>query len=68
VLAGASLGDDLGLAQPLGKQQLAEGVVDLVAARVVEVLSLKPDVCASGVLSQPLSHVQARRPAHVIVV
>ena len=43
VLAGAGLGDDAPLAHPLGQQGLAERVVDLVGAGVVEVLALEVD-------------------------
>ena len=41
VLAGAGLGDEAGLAHPLGQQRLAEDVVDLVRPGVVEVLALQ---------------------------
>jgi hypothetical protein len=41
VLAGARVGDDASLAHPLGEQRLADHVVDLVRARVVEVLTLE---------------------------
>ena len=51
VLAGAGLGDEAGLAHPLGEQRLAEHVVDLVRAGVVEVLALE---------QQP--HARARSP------
>ena len=57
VLAGAGLGDDPGLAHPLGQQRLAEHVVDLVRAGVVEVLALEQDARPAGVLAQ----VAARR-------
>src|SRR3712207_9214218 len=43
VLAGPGLGDDPLLADPLGQQRLAQHVVDLVRAGVVEVLALEPD-------------------------
>jgi hypothetical protein len=43
VLAGAGLGDEAGLAHPLGEQRLAEDVVDLVRPGVVEVLALEHD-------------------------
>ena len=46
VLARARLGDDAALAQPDGEQRLADGVVDLVGAGVVQVLALQPDVRA----------------------
>ena len=52
VLAGAGLGDDAGLAHPLGQQGLAEDVVDLVGAGVVEVLALEDDPGAAGVLGE----------------
>ena len=54
VLAGAGLGDDPRLADPLGEQRLAEHVVDLVRAGVVEVLALEQD---------PGSRRRARRSA-----
>ncbi len=43
VLSGAGLGDDAGLAHALGEQGLAEHVVDLVRAGVVQVLALEED-------------------------
>ena len=53
VLAGAGLGDDPGLADPLGEQRLAQHVVDLVRAGVVEVLALEQDPGPAGVLGEP---------------
>lgn len=44
VLAGAGLGDDAGLAHAAGQQGLADGVVDLVRAGVVEVFALEQDL------------------------
>ena len=41
VLAGPGLGDDPCLAEAAGQERLAEGVVDLVGAGVVEVLALE---------------------------
>ena len=43
VLAGAGLRDHPGLAHPAGQQRLAEHVVDLVRAGVVQVLALEHD-------------------------
>ena len=43
VLAGAGLGDDPRLAEPPGEHDLAERVVDLVRARVVQILALEID-------------------------
>ena len=47
VLAGAGLGDDARLAHALGEQDLAEAVVDLVAAGVVELVALEVDLGAA---------------------
>ena len=66
VLAGAGLGDDPRLAHPLGEQRLAERVVDLVGAGVVEVLALEVDRVA-GRLAEPPGVVQRRGPADVVV-
>ncbi len=52
VLARTGLGDDAGLAHPLGEQRLAEHVVDLVRAGVVEVLALEDDPGAATVLGE----------------
>ena len=48
VLAGAGLGDDAGLAHALGEQDLAQAVVDLVAAGVVELVALEVDLGAAA--------------------
>ena len=46
VLAGAGLGDDAALAEPPREHDLAERVVDLVRARVVQVLALEVEALA----------------------
>ena len=51
VLAGAGLGDDARLAHALGEQDLAEAVVDLVRAGVVQVLALEIDLGAAEMRS-----------------
>ena len=68
VLASAGLGDDPGLAQMLGQQGLADGVVDLVRAGVVEVFSLEPDLRPTPGLGQPLAMVERAGPADVVGV
>ncbi len=60
MLAGAGLGDDPPLAHPLGQQRLAERVVELVRARVVEILALEIHA-APGVRRQPARAIQRRR-------
>jgi hypothetical protein len=47
VLAGAGLGDDALLAHAPGQQDLAEHVVDLVRAGVVELVALEIDLGAA---------------------
>ena len=65
MLAGAGLGDDARLAHPLREQRLADRVVDLVRAGVVQVLALEPDV-ATDPLRDPLREVERARPADVV--
>jgi hypothetical protein len=48
VLAGAGLGDDAGLAEAPRQQDLADAVVDLVRAGVVQVLALEEDAAAAA--------------------
>ena len=78
VLAGAGLGDDAGLAHAPGEQDLAQAVVDLVAAGVVQLVALEVDLgaapAAAGrrlitkMLRQPLREVERARPAAVVGV
>jgi hypothetical protein len=70
-LTGASLGDDALLAHAQAHERLAERVVDLVGAGVVEVLALEVDVRAGAVraleaLGQALSKVQRGGTADVV--
>ena len=66
VLAGAGLGDDPGLAHPLGQQRLAEHVVDLVRAGVVEVLALEEAPGRRPPRREPRHLGEQRRPAGVV--
>jgi hypothetical protein len=64
VLAGAGLGDDAGLAHALGQQDLAEAVVDLVRAGVVQLVALEIDLGAAEMLGQALGEIEREgRPA-----
>ncbi len=45
VLAGPCFGDDAFFAHAFGQQALAQGVVDLVRAQVVQILTLEPYLC-----------------------
>ena len=59
---GAGLGDDALRAEPLGEQRLADRVVDLVRARVGEVLALEPHLGAPAP-RQLARQRERRRPA-----
>ena len=65
VLAGAGLGDEAGLAHPPGEQRLAEDVVDLVRAGVVEVLALEQQAHAE-LAAEVVALGEDRRPAGVV--
>ena len=62
---GARLGDDPLLAQSLGEQRLAERVVDLVGARVRQVLALQPDVVPELLGKSPRVRDRCRAPDEV---
>ena len=65
VLAGAGFRDDARLAHPHREEGLAEGVVDLVSARVEEILAFEKDPRAAEALREPLRVRERRRPAGV---
>src|SRR5262249_30181452 len=74
VHAGAGFGDDARLAHAAREQDLAEHVVDLVRAGVIEVLALeidfRPARAATGgtkMLGQALGEIERRRPPDVIL-
>ena len=67
VLAGAGLGDHPRLVHPLGQHDLADGVVDLVGAGVVQVLALQVDLGPAGVFREPLGVKERRRAADVVL-
>ena len=49
------------LAHPLGEQDLAKAIVDLVGAGMVEFIALEIDFCAAKMLGQALGEIQAGR-------
>ena len=67
VLAGAGLGDDALLAHALREQDLAEHVVHLVRAGVIELLALQIDLRAAEMLRQPLGVIERRRTADIVL-
>ena len=66
VLAGAGLGDDAPLAHAPGEQDLADAVVDLVRAGVVELVALEVDPGAAEMRGEPLGEIERARPAGVV--
>ena len=67
VHAGAGLGDDARLAHALGQQDLAEHVVHLVRAGVVEVLALEVDLRAAEMRGEALGEIERRRAADIML-
>src|SRR5690606_23681989 len=68
VHAGAGLGDDALLAHAFGQQDLADAVVDLVRAGVIEVFALEEDLRPAAVLGQPLGEIQRAGAADVVAL
>ncbi len=66
VLARAGLGDHPRLAHALGQKHLAQHVVDLVAAGVIELVALEVDFGAAEVPGQPLGVVERARAAGIM--
>src|SRR5262245_55031167 len=66
VLTGAGLGYDASLVHAAREQDLTERVVDLVRARVIQVLALQVHFHATNALTQALRAIQRRGPPNVI--
>ena len=64
----ARFGDQAFLAHALGQQHLADAVVHLVRASVVELFTLEEDFCPATVLGQALGEVQRVRAADVVAL
>ena len=67
VHAGAGFGNHARLAHALGQQDLAEHVVHLVRAGVVELLALEIDLGAAADASrQAFGEIERRRPSDIV--
>jgi hypothetical protein len=67
VLTRTCFRDNAFLTHPLRKQALAETVVDLVCARVIQIFTLEIDLRATPSLRQPICKVERRRTAGIVV-
>ena len=67
VLAGAGFGDDALLAHAPGEQGLADGVVDLVRAGVVEVFALQVNLRAAELFRPAFGMIDRARAADVML-
>ena len=67
VLAGAGLGDDARLAHPPREQDLAEHIVDLVRAGVVELVALEIDLRPAELLGQPFGKIERAGTADIML-
>ena len=63
--AGAGLCDDAGLAHAQSQHDLAEHVVHLVRAGVIELLALEIDFRAAAMLGETLGEIEWRRPSDI---
>ena len=68
MLARAGFGDDPGLAHAAREQDLAEAIVDLVAAGMVQLVALEIDLGAAEVLRQSLGEIEGAGSAGVVLV
>ncbi len=66
VLAGAGLGDDAFFAHASRQQDLADAVVNLVRAGVVQLLALEIDLGPAETFGQALGEIERRGPADVV--
>ncbi len=66
MLARARFSDDARLAHAPGEKDLAERVVDLVAAGMIQFVALEVDARPAESRSQPLGEPQGTRTAHVV--
>ena len=68
VLARAGFGDDPRLAHFSGQQDLPETVVDLVRARVVQLVALEIDLRSAELFRQPFGEIKWAGPARIVRV
>src|SRR5690348_14819539 len=67
MLAGAGFGDDALLSHPAGEKDLAQHVVDLVRAGVVELLALEIDLGPAKLMRQPFGEIERARAPDIVL-
>ena len=67
MLTRAGLGDDAFFAEPLGEENLPEGVVDLMRAGVEQVFALEINFGTAQFLRPALGEIQRRRATDIVV-
>src|SRR5258706_509069 len=66
VLAGAGFCDDARLAHAFGEKDLADAIVDLMRAGVVQLLALEIDFRPTEMARQPLREIERARAADIM--
>jgi hypothetical protein len=67
MLAGAGFRDDPFFPHSQGKEALADGIIDLMSARVTEIFSLEIDLRSAEPAGETLGKIEWSFPAHVIM-
>ena len=67
MLTGSGFRDDAGFSESLGKEDLAEGVVDLVGSGVKQILALQVDFRAAELFGPAFGEIERGRTADVVV-
>ena len=67
MLTRAGFRDDARLAHADGEQDLPDAIVDLVRARVIELVTFEPDLRAAQRIGQPLCKIERGGAAHVML-
>ena len=66
VLTGPGLGNDPRLAHAAGEQDLADAVIDLVRAGMVQLVALEIDLGPAEMLGQPFREIERAGPSHIV--
>ena len=67
MLTSACLSDDAGLAHAPRQLDLSQAIIDLVAARMVQLVAFEIDLCAAAMLGKPLSKIERTWTACIVL-